>query len=115
MSMDYYVYLGYIKVALANQFDVIYRDIETTRGKITLVFIEDMIDTTRISHYIISPLQVTSEKLNNVEDIKRTILQSAEISDITTPDVAIKSILSGNVIILFEFITEVLSCDAKIQ
>ncbi len=113
MSMDYYAYLGYLKVIFANQFDVMYRDIDTVRGKITLIFIEDMTDSEKISRYIISPLQVIGDDLNSGEDIRRTILQSAEIIDIYTPDKAIESILSGNLVILFEFITEVLACDVK--
>jgi len=113
LDVNYYVYLGYIKVTLANQFDVVYRDIDTVRGKITLIFIEDLIDGTRISNYIIRPLQGIGDNLNNGEDIRRTILKSTETATITTPDSGITNILAGNVIILFEFIPEVLSCDVK--
>ncbi|MBC8016701.1 MAG: spore germination protein [Sporomusaceae bacterium] len=113
MSLDYYIYLAHIKVTLANQFDVQYRDIETPRGRITLVSIEDMTDADKISHYVIRPLQSIVNNLHNAEDLKRKLLQSSAISDIQSPDDAITSILSGHLIILFEFLTEVLSCDVK--
>ncbi|HWR44288.1 spore germination protein [Sporomusa sp.] len=113
MSLYYYVYLGHIKTTLVNQFDVKYRDIETPRGKITLVYIEDMTANERISHYIIGPLQSVVDDLANAEDIKRTILRSSEVSDVKSPEDAIESILSGKAIVLFEFLTEVLSCDVK--
>lgn len=113
MSLHYYVYLAQIKVTLANQFDVKYRDIETPRGRITLIFIEDMTDSDKISHYIIRPLQSMVNNLYNAEDLKRTLLQPSTIIDIDSPDKAITSILSGNLIILFEFLTEVMSCEVR--
>lgn len=113
ISLHYYVYLAHIKATLANQFDVKYRDIETPRGRITLIFIEDMADGDKISHYIIRPLQSMMNNLDNAEDLKRTLLQSSAVSDTESPDEAITAILSGNLIILFEFLTEVLSCEVK--
>jgi hypothetical protein len=111
--MYHFTYLAYLKVKLSGQFDVIYRDLETPKGKITLLFLESMTDSDAISHYIISPLQILTDDMDHAEDIKRRILQAAGAATIFSPDEAINHILSGNVVILFEFLKTPLACDMK--
>jgi spore germination protein KA len=106
-------YLQYIKERLKDNFDVKYRNIETTKGMITLIFIDNLCDSKFISEYIITPLSKTNITILNMEDIKNKILNSNIVGDVKSREDALIHILSGDVVVTSDFIYEVLFCEAK--
>ena len=61
--------LNYLKKRLEKSFDVKYRSINSSLGYCTLVFIDDLCNTTFMSEYVIEPLTHKDVQCNKVEDI----------------------------------------------
>ncbi|MBE6049652.1 MAG: spore germination protein [Clostridium sp.] len=102
-----------IKSTFEGNFDVKYREVVTSYGKCTLVFIDDICSTQFISEYIITPLRKTTYKSENIEDVLTKVLDinlegtAKDIND------AITHVLSGDVILVFEEYEKILFCEVK--
>jgi spore germination protein len=102
-----------IKETFKDSFDVKYREIITDRGAINIIYIDNMCDSKFISEFIIAPLSDARTNIGNIIDVKKGVLSAASIGVIKTRDEMFEHILSGDVVIIFSFIREIIFCDAK--
>jgi len=105
--------LLYIKDIFKNSFDIKYREIITDRGIINVIYIDSMCDSKFISEFIIFPLSKYRNNIGNILDIKKGILSVSSLEVVKTKDDLLLHLLSGDVILIFSFIKEILYCDAK--
>jgi spore germination protein KA len=106
-------YLQYIKERFKDSIDVKYRNIETAKGILTLIFMDTLCDSKFISEFIITPLSTYDLAIHNVGDIKDKILYSNIVGDVKSHEDALLHILSGDVVITSDFIFEAVYCEAK--
>lgn len=106
-------YLQYIYSKLGNNSDFKHRELKCNLGTINLLFIDNLCDSKFISEYIIAPFIKTDNIQANIEHIKKEVLYSNSVGDIKTKEEAVIHILSGDVVIVFDFITSVIYCEAK--
>jgi hypothetical protein len=102
-----------IKERLDNNFDIIYRELQTNRGTVYVIFDGIMCDSIFVSNFILRPLMECEDIGNNIERITGEILTSKTIRFADSIDTALVKILSGDVIILFPGIDKIVACDAK--
>lgn len=111
--------LEYVKEKLKDSFDVKYRELETVLGKATIVFIDDLCNAESISDNVVLPLRgfgrLHNEKGNikTAEDIINDVLDINATGIAKDKDDAIMHVLSGDPIILFEAITEIVYVETK--
>lgn len=105
--------IQYIKDTFVDSFDVKYREIVTDKGMITIVFIDNMCDSKYISEFIITPLSNSRQEIGSLIDIKKGIISVGSMGVLKTKDDLLTHLLSGDAIIIFSFIKEVIYCDAK--
>ncbi|MBV4419194.1 spore germination protein [Clostridium tyrobutyricum] len=106
-------YLSYIYDKLQNTADFKKRDISSICGDIYLLFIDNLCDSKFISEYLIAPLMQMTKKTINSKIIKDKVLFGNSIDDVKSKDDAILHILSGDVVIVFENMENILYCEAK--
>lgn len=104
--------INYIKEKIGNNFDAKFREINSALGKIYIIFIDDLCDSKFISEYIVSPL-IQNKIYLDVENIKEEVLYANIIGDVWTNEDALKHILSGDVVIVFDFWDSMIFCEAK--
>lgn len=105
-------YINYIKEKLKNSFDVQFREIQAKEGKIYAIFIDSLVDKKYISEYIILPLMKTN-KFEDIEAVKSQVLYTSILGDVKDEQDAIIHILSGDVVLIFEFFQSVIFCETK--
>ncbi|QGU95529.1 spore germination protein [Clostridium bovifaecis] len=105
-------YVEYIREKLKDSFDVQFREIQAKEGKIYAIFIDNLVDKKYISEYIIWPL-MESNNFEDVEAIKSKILYASVIGDAKDEQDAIKHILSGDVVLIFDFFESIIFCETK--
>jgi len=111
--------LKYIKEKLNNCFDVKFRDINTALGVAVVIYIDDLCDIKIISEYVLAPLKniKTLPEDNKDKSIAKQVMEG--ILDINATgiskdlDDAIYHILSGDPIIVFDGMKEVIFVEAK--
>ncbi|WP_446898568.1 spore germination protein [Clostridium sp. LBM24168] len=106
-------YLSYICNKLKNSSDFKKRTINTICGNIYLLFIDNLCNSKFISEYLIAPLMRMNRKTINSTIIKEKVLYGNSIGDVKSKDDAITHILSGDVVIIFENMDNILFCEAK--
>lgn len=106
-------YLDYVCTKLKNNSDFKKRTVNSTYGKIYILFIDNLCDSKFISQYIIAPLVNMNTKTINSDIIKNKVLYGNSIGDVKSNDDAIIHILSGDVLIIFENMSNVIFCEAK--
>lgn len=105
--------LNYLKKRLEKSFDVKYRSINSSLGYCTLVFIDDLCNTTFMSEYVIEPLTHKDVQCNKVEDIVEEVI-GINIADYAKDlDDAVFHVLSGDVVILFDNYEKIIFCEVK--
>jgi hypothetical protein len=102
-----------IKDKFKNNFDIVYRELQTDRGTIHVVFDGIMCDSSFISDFILRPLMSSQDIGVNIEKIIGEILPAKTIAFADSLDTAIVKILSGDAILLFPGIDKIVTCDAK--
>jgi len=111
--------LKYVKEKLGNSFDVKYRNINTVLGLAVLVYIDNLCNTKNLSEYVVAPLKniKTLPEDNRDKPIADQIMEG--ILDINLTglckdlDDGVFHILSGDPIIIFENLEEVIYVDTK--
>ncbi len=102
-----------LKETFKNNFDVKYRDIKTSIGDVTLVFIDTLCSTDFISDYIIKPLERMPPSVKDLQEasdkylIINMVERVWELKDVYT------HILSGDVMIIAHNEKLMLSCEVK--
>ena len=105
--------LNYLKKRLEKSFDVKYRSINSSLGYCTLVFIDDLCNTSFMSEYVIEPLTHKDIQCNKVEDIVEEVI-GINIADYAKDlDDAVFHVLSGDVVILFDDYEKIIFCEVK--
>ena len=105
-------YLEYIKGKLEGNFDVKYRELKVDKGKITLIFIDNLTDSHFISEYIAGPI-INYKNIVDADMLKQEIVEANIIGDVKSQDDALIHILSGDVVIISDFYKEITFCEAK--
>lgn len=102
-----------LQQTFANNFDVKYREIITDRGVITVVYVDTMCDSKFLSEFIVEPLSNFRGNMGSLLDIKKGILSASSIGVIKTMKDLHIHLLSGDAVLVFSFIKELVYCDAK--
>jgi spore germination protein KA len=106
-------YLDYIDNKLQGNSDFKKRVIKSVSGNIYILFIDNLCDSKFISQYIIAPLTNMSSKTINSNTIKEKVLYGNSLGNAKSKDDAVFHILSGDVVIIFENMQNVIFCEAK--
>jgi hypothetical protein len=102
-----------IKDSFANNFDIVYRELQTNRGTIHIIFDGIMCDSIFVSDFILRPLMECKDIGDDIDRIMSGILVAKTIRFADSIDIAIVKILSGDAIVLFPGIDKIVACDAK--
>lgn len=105
--------IEYVKKRFEGSFDVKYREIMTSLGLCTLVFIDDLCSTQFISEYIVTPLENKDYKCLSVDDIIPNVLGINIANYAKDVEDAILHILSGDVVLLFNDYEKIIYCEVK--
>ena len=105
--------IEYVKKRFEGAFDVKYREIMTSLGLCTLVFIDDLCSTQFISEYIVTPLGKKDYKCWSVEDVIPNVLGIHIESYAKDVEDAILHVLSGDVVLLFNDHEKIIYCEVK--
>ena len=106
-------YIGQIKAKLINNGDIRYRDINTSKGCIHVVYCKTMCDRFFISNYITKPLLENKVKCISAQSIKDNVITSCVIEDIRSLDQALEEIISGSAVIVLGNTNQAFFCEAK--
>lgn len=104
------VWVNYIKETLKNNDTIIYREIKVNEGIIDIIYDTSASDRTIISDFIISPILNSTKSFSDIETIKHEVIEAASATDIKTKKNAVEYILSGEVVIIFNFLNKALVC-----
>lgn len=105
-------YVRNLKEKLKDSFDVKYREIECSQGIIYAIYIDNLCDSKFISEYIIQPL-LKNNKITNVENIRKEVLWANNVGEVNSENETIMHILSGDLVLVFNFEKTILYCEAK--
>ena len=105
--------IEYVKKRFESAFDVKYREIMTSLGLCTLVFIDDLCSTQFISEYIVTPLGKKDYKCWSVEDVIPNVLGINIANYAKDVEDAILHVLSGDVVLLFNDHEKIIYCEVK--
>ena len=103
----------YVKKRFEGAFDVKYREIMTSLGLCTLVFIDDLCSVQFISEYIVTPLGKKDYKCWSVEDVIPNVLGINIANYAQDVEDAILHVLSGDVVLLFNDHEKIIYCEVK--
>lgn len=106
-------YLNYIYSKLKSNSDFKKRTISSISGDIHLLFIDNLCDSKFISEYLVAPLVNMNKKTIDSNVIKEKVLYGNSIGPVKSKEDAIIHILSGDVVIIFENMENVIFCEAK--
>lgn len=106
-------WLDYIKESLYNNSSIIYRELKVDKGIINIVYDNEACDRHIISQFIISPITTTTKSFDNIDTIKREIIETSSVIDIESKEKAVEHILSGEVVIIFGFLNKAVACHAQ--
>ena len=67
--------LNYIKEKFKDSFDVKYREVDSSLGKATLVFIDNLCSTAFISEYIVTPIKNKDYPCKTMDDLIKNVLE----------------------------------------
>lgn len=102
-----------IKQSFEKNFDVVYREIPSQKGIIHVIFDGIMCNDSFVSDFILSPLMKCEDAGFDIDKILGEVIPAKTISYLENIDLAMVSIISGNVVVLFPGIDKIISCDAK--
>lgn len=103
----------YVKKRFEGAFDVKYREIMTSLGLCTLVFIDDLCSVQFISEYIVTPLGKKDYKCWSVEEVIPNVLGINIANYAKDVEDAILHVLSGDVVLLFNDHEKIIYCEVK--
>jgi hypothetical protein len=106
-------YIDYIRKRLKGNSDFKDRIIHCDNGHIHIFYIDNLCDSTFISEFIITPLMRSKNITPDENIIEHEILYGTNIGHISKKDDALFHILSGDVVISFDFMDSVIFCEAK--
>ena len=105
--------IEYVKKRFKGAFDVKYRELETSLGLCTVIFIDDLCSTQFISQYVVTPLENKNAECKSVEDVLSNVLGINSADYVKDLDDAIFHVLSGDVVLIFNDYEKIIYCEAK--
>ena len=109
--------LKVIKNTFEGCFDVKYREIKTILGDATLIFIDDICNSTWIMEYTILPLRgfgkLKDSEISTPQDLLDKVLDMNSAGIAKNVDDAITHVLSGDAILIYDKFKEIIYCEAK--
>lgn len=106
-------YITFVKEKLKDNVDVKFRELNCKKGRISIIFIDNLSDSKFISQYIIEPIIKEKDTIETAEDVKKNILFANSIGDIDTSHDILIHILSGDAVIISDFYDGLIFCEAK--
>ena len=106
-------YLEYINEKLKGNIDLKDREIHCNLGMIHMFYIDNLCDGKLISQFIIAPFMKNNDIKPDIDSIKKDVLYSSSVESVKSKDEVLIHILSGDVVIVFDFISDVIYCEAK--
>lgn len=106
-------YIEYINERLKDNVDLKDRKINCNLGTIHMFYIDNLCDAKLISQFIIEPFLNNDDIKPDIDSIKSDVLYSSSVERIKSKEETLIHILSGDVVIVFDFISDVLYCEAK--
>jgi spore germination protein KA len=106
------IYIQDIREKLKNNFDVKYREIECDNGIIYVIYIGHLCDAKYMSEFIVTPIMDNPGLCNDLETVKKRVISTSSIYEVTSVEDAVKQILSANAVILFSYLNSALYCEA---
>ncbi|MGI5998894.1 MAG: spore germination protein [Lutispora sp.] len=101
-----------IKQKLNNNYSIIYRSLEIHEGNVEIIYDDTMVNIQFISEFVISPILNKDKIITDLETLEKEVITSATIGSIKSLDEAVNHILSGAVVLIFDFLDEVIYCSA---
>ena len=105
--------INYIKKRFKNAFDVKYREVNTSIGMCTLVFIDDLCSTQFISEYIVTPLKDKNIECTNTDQILTNVLDINIANYAKDIEDSVLHILSGDIVLFFDDFDKIIYCEVK--
>lgn len=105
--------IRFINNKLGDNFDLVNRVIELELGKAYLIYMKSICNDKEISESIIKPLLTSKIKTKSTEVIKQEILTISAALSIEDGEDAVQHLLSGYVVIVFEFCEGIIGCDVR--
>lgn len=105
--------INYIKKRFKNAFDVKYREVNTSIGMCTLVFIDDLCSTQFISEYIVTPLKDKNIECTNTDQILTNVLDINIANYAKDLEDSVLHILSGDIVLFFDDFDKIIYCEVK--
>lgn len=102
-----------IKQSFQDSFDIVYREIPSSKGIIHVIFDGIMCDSIFISDFILKPLMKCHDIGDDLERITGELLPAKTIQYVENVNTAMVRMMSGDAIILFPGIDRIIACDAK--
>lgn len=106
-------YVEYINKNLTKSIDVKHRKIHCNLGTIHMFYIDNLCDSKLISQFIITPFMKNNDIKADVDSIKEDVLYNSSVESLKSKEESLIHILSGDVVIVFDFIDDVIYCEAK--
>jgi hypothetical protein len=106
-------YVEFINSTLKDNIDFKQRTLKCSSGTINLFFIDNLCDSKFISEYVIDGFLQNYYIEKDINYIKEEILIGNSIGDVKSKEDALLHILSGDVLIVFDFIQEKIFTEAK--
>ncbi len=102
----------WIQDQMKDSFDFKFREIKNRLGSTYIMYVDDLCDVKFISEYVVYPL-LNEYEVSDVDLIKTNVLRSSYVKEVYDKYELINHILSGDVVILFDFSDRALVCEAK--
>lgn len=105
--------LEMVKKRFEGAFDVKYREVMTSLGLCTLVFIDDLCSTSFISDFIVTPLKQRRYQCKDINEVITNVLDINIANYAKDFEDAILHILSGDIVLLFDCSETIIYCEVK--
>ncbi len=104
------VWVYYIKEKLKNNDTIIYREVKVTEGTVYIIYDSATSLRYKISEFIINPIIRSTKAFTDIEVIKQEVIGMSSVIDVDTKENAVEYILSGEVLIIFDFLDKTVTC-----
>ncbi|SHJ16753.1 spore germination protein [Lutispora thermophila] len=101
-----------IRQKLKSNYSIRYRNIAIDEGTVEIIYDETLCDVKFISEYVIMPILNKNKTITNSKMVGKEIITSASVGYIQSDDEAIFHILSGDAILIFDFLSKAIYCSA---
>lgn len=94
--------IEYLKELLQDNSDMIFRTFNVGIWKAALVYIDGMADKLLLDHYVLEPLMLSSKEIENVEQIKDSVLAVTDIHEVKNLSEGVNAALSGDTLMFID-------------